>query len=68
MKPSAFPITIEVEVEINGIWEVTHTIIANNNYMVYSKMENIKTLLGLDNKTYRISFLLNSKVNSKTKE
>jgi hypothetical protein len=68
MKRSAFPISIEVEVKIDGIWEITHNLTANNSGALYLKMENIKTLLALDNKTYRITFVLNSKVNSYTKE
>jgi len=68
MKPSAFPITIEVEVKIDGIWQVTHTLIANNKTMLHNKMQNIKTLLGLENKNYRITFIVNSKVNNLLKE
>jgi len=68
MKPSAFPITIEVEVKINNIWEITHNLTANSSGSLYSKMENIKTLLALDNKTYRITFIVNSKVNALLKK
>lgn len=64
MKSSAYPIIIEVEVKIEGIWQVTHTLNATNRSMLISKMQNIKTLLGLENKEYTISFILNSKVNS----
>jgi hypothetical protein len=68
MKPSAFPITIEVEVKINGIWEITHNLTANSSGSLNLKMENIKTLLALDNKTYRITFIVNSKVNALLKK
>jgi hypothetical protein len=68
MKPSAFPITIEVEVKIDGIWQVTHTLVASDKGKLYLKMQSIKTLLGLNNKNYRIIFIVNSKVNILLKE
>jgi hypothetical protein len=68
MKPSAFPIKIEVEVEIDKHWEITHNLTANNSGSLYSKMESIKTLYALENKTYRITFVVNSKVNDLLKK
>jgi len=68
MKPSAYPITIEVEVEINRHWEITHNLTVHNSSSLYSKMESIKTLYALENKTYRITFVVNSKVNALLKK
>lgn len=64
MKISAFPMTIQLEIMTStNNWEVKIQFLVNNNNQLNTKMQIIKSIYPLDKKTYRIIFLVNSKVN-----
>ena len=65
IKPSAFPIVIDLEVKDEyDNWIIAFTCLVNSNKTLYKKMETIKTMYVLDNREYRIMFRLNSKMNT----
>jgi hypothetical protein len=63
MKPSSFPLRLDLEVKVGNTWEVMYTYHVNNIGQLYEKIEYIKTMYNLSGKDWRIYFYLNSKVN-----
>ncbi len=64
MIKSAFPITIQLEVETKvGVWEVMVAFFCKTESSLYLKYELIKTMYVLDNKSYRIVLIVQSKLN-----
>jgi hypothetical protein len=65
MRRSAFPITIQLEVESrDGEWVVMSIHLCKNIDSLYDKYKSIKSLYMLENKSYRIILILQSKLNS----
>ena len=64
MKASAYPITIQVEIiGFNGKPMIVRDVICYTHNQLIIRFENCKTLYKLDD-SFKIYFILNSKVNS----
>jgi hypothetical protein len=64
MKSSAFPMKVQLEIMTStNHWEIMVEFLVKNKDQLNDKMQLIRSMYAIDKKTYRIIFLVNSKVN-----